>query len=171
MNNKKNLLIDLIFFLTFLAVANPSLTGNTIHEWLALAFGVAIVAHLLFHWEWLLKVTKYFFVNFFHRSRLNYLVDLLFYICVSGSIMSGLLISKVVMSTIGIQLMAIHPGWKIIHVFLSDAVVIFLGVHIALHWRWICNSIGDFFDASQRQILKRKTLLSETAIISLLDKE
>ena len=71
-NTKTNLILDITIFTAFLVAANPSLTGNTIHEWLSLSFAAAIITHLLFHWKWLVKVTTGFFKKFFHQSRLNY---------------------------------------------------------------------------------------------------
>jgi hypothetical protein len=69
MSNKRNLVLDVIIFVAFLAIANPSLTGMTIHEWLALAFATAIVTHLLFHWKWLDQVTQKFFRKLFHLLK------------------------------------------------------------------------------------------------------
>lgn len=50
-STKINLVLDLTIFTAFLAIASPKLTGNTIHEWFGVAFGAAIVTHLLFHWK------------------------------------------------------------------------------------------------------------------------
>ena len=144
MSNKTNLILDLTIFTAFLAVANPHLTGNTIHEWLSVAFGAAIVTHLLFHWKWIVNVTTEYFKKFFHRSRLNYIVDLLFFIAMTGSLFSGLLISKDVMSTLGIQLGDVSRGWKSIHTLTSDASVILLGIHFALHWKWVVDTVGRY---------------------------
>ena len=56
MSTKTNLTLDITIFTAFLAVANPTITGMTIHEWLALAFAAAIVTHLIFHWDWLVVI-------------------------------------------------------------------------------------------------------------------
>ena len=45
--NKNRLWLDLVTFVTLLIVSAPRVTGDTIHEWLALALSGAIVAHLL----------------------------------------------------------------------------------------------------------------------------
>lgn len=60
MSTKTNLIVDMVIFAAFLVVSNPHLTGNTIHEWLGVAFGAAIVTHLLFHWHWLvINIRRY----------------------------------------------------------------------------------------------------------------
>jgi hypothetical protein len=66
---KTNLILDIAIFTAFLVSAIPSLTGNTIHEWLGVSLSAAIVTHLLFHWNWLVKVTTEFFKNLFNLSR------------------------------------------------------------------------------------------------------
>jgi hypothetical protein len=141
---KTNLILDITIFTAFLIAANPSLTGNTIHEWLSLAFAAAIIAHLLFHWKWLVRVTAEFFKNTFHRSRLNYVVNLLFFVAMTIVMLSGLMISKDIMSFLGIQL-DVSRSWKTIHSLTADASIIMLGIHFALHWKWIITTIGRYF--------------------------
>jgi hypothetical protein len=143
MSTKTNLIVDTTIFAAFLAVSNPHLTGNTIHEWLGVSFAAAIITHLLLHWEWIVKVGQEFFKKLWHQSRLNFVVNVLFFITMTGSLFSGLLISESVLSTLGIQL-DIARGWKSIHTLLSDASVIVLGVHVALHWKWIVTNIGRY---------------------------
>lgn len=143
MSTKTNLTLDIVIFTALLAVANPSLTGNTIHEWLGIALAGAVITHLLLHWDWIVQVGKTFFKKLFHQSRLNFLVNTLFFIAMTGSFFSGILISKDVMSTLGIQLV-VSGGWKSLHTLTSDLSVILLGVHTALHWKWIVNAVSRY---------------------------
>ena len=157
MSTKTNLTLDIVIFSAFLAVSNPHLTGNTIHEWLGVSFAGALITHLLFHWEWIIKVGREFFKKLFHQSRLNFVVNTLFFIAMTGSLFSGLLISKDVMSTLGIQL-DVSRGWKSIHTLMSDASVIMLGVHVALHWKWIVSNIGRYILNPVRNGFQRRPL-------------
>lgn len=152
MNPKTNLALDITILIVFLIVANPSLTGNTIHEWLALSFAAAIVTHLLFHWKWLVSVTKDFFKKLLHQSRLNYIVDALFFITMTGTVLSGLLISKDITSAVGLHL-DVSRSWKTIHTISADAVVILLGIHFALHLKWMLNAIGRYTIKPIRKLL------------------
>jgi hypothetical protein len=102
MSTKTNLVLDLAIFTAFLVASNPHLTGNTIHEWLSISFAAAIITHLLFHWDWIVKVGSEFIKKLFHQSRLNFIVDSLFFIAMTGSMLSGLMISKDILSTLGI---------------------------------------------------------------------
>jgi hypothetical protein len=163
-STKTNLVLDLTIFTAFLAIASPKLTGNTIHEWLAVAFGAAIVTHLLFHWRWLVNVTTKFFQNFFNQSRLNYVVDLLFFLAMTGALLSGLMISKDVISFLGIQLNVSH-SWESLHRLASDTSVILLGIHFSLHWKWIVTNVGRYVVspiASLFKVREQKPVVSMT---------
>jgi len=143
MSTKTNLILDFTIFTAFLAVSNPHFTGNTVHEWLSVSFGAAILTHLLFHWQWIAQVTREFFKKFFHQSRLNYVVDSLFFIAMTGSMFSGLMISESILATLGIQL-EVSRAWKSIHTLTSDASLILLGIHFALHWKWVVTNVGRY---------------------------
>src|SRR5512139_2084419 len=130
MSTKKKLILDITMFGAFLAVSNPHLTGISVHEWLGVSFIGAVITHLLFNWEWIVNVGRTFFRKLWHQSRLNFVVDTLFFITMTGVMFSGLLISESVLTTFGIHL-DVDRGWKSIHVLLSDALVILLGIHFA----------------------------------------
>jgi uncharacterized membrane protein len=155
MSTKTNLVLDLGMFGAMLAVTNPHLTGNTIHEWLGVSLVGALITHLLLHWDWIIKVGKEFFRKFLHQSRLNFVVDTLFFIAMTGSIFSGILISKNVLATLGIQL-DVNRSWKMIHTLTSDASLIVLGIHFALHWKWVVNSIGRYVVTPIRNVFRRR---------------
>jgi len=151
---KTNLILDLTIFSAFLAAANPRLTGNSIHEWLSVAFTAAIITHLLFHWQWIIKVGGEFFKKLFHQSRLNFVINMLFFVAMTGAIFSGILISKDVLGLLGIQLNA-GQGWKMIHTQTSDASLIILGVHVAMHWKWILSNLGRVFVTPISSLFRR----------------
>jgi hypothetical protein len=154
MSTKTNLILDITIFTAFLAVANPALTGMTVHEWLALAFAAAIVAHLLFHWNWLVTMTKHFFKKLFHQSRLYYVVDALFFVAITASMLSGLLISKSILSMLGIQLDVSH-GWESIHKLSSDISLIMLGLHFALHFKWVVANLKRYLVSPVMRLFQR----------------
>ncbi len=157
MSTKNNLILDLTMFGAFLVVSNPKLTGSTVHEWLAVSLAGAVITHLLFHWDWIVKIGKEFFKKLWHQSRLNFLVNTLFFIAMTGTIFSGLMISESVLSTFGIHL-DISRSWKSIHTLMSDTSVILLGVHFALHLKWVGTNIGRYIVNPIRGLFQRRSL-------------
>ena len=151
---KTNLILDLSIFTAFLVVASPGLTGMTIHEWLALALAAAVLTHLLFHWEWIIKVGKAFFKKFFHQSRLNFVVNLAFFILMTTSMFSGLLISKSILSTLGINL-NVDRSWETLHKLTSDWTLIALGLHFALHVKWLVFNLKRYLITPVTQRFQR----------------
>ena len=57
--------------------------------------------------------------------------------------LSGLLISKSVMSTLGIHLNA-SPSWESIHRLAADTSLIMLGLHFALHFKWFITNLKRY---------------------------
>jgi hypothetical protein len=155
MSTKTNLVLDLTIFTAFLAVSNPHFTGNTIHEWLGVSFAAAIITHLLFHWKWIVNITTEFVKKLFHQSRLNYIIDTLFFIAMTAALFSGLMISKSVLATLGIQL-DVSRSWKSIHTLTSDASLILLGIHFALHWKWVVTNVGRYIVSPAASLFRRQ---------------
>jgi len=142
-STKTNLILDLTIFAAFLAASNPALTGLPIHEWLSLAMIATLVLHLLFHWNWIVNLLITFFKKLFHSSRLNFVVDGLLFVAMTAVMLSGVLISKTVLATFGIQFEA-GRAWRSIHSLSADASVLLVGLHFALHWKWVVNSLQRY---------------------------
>ena len=143
MSNKTNLTLDLIIFVAFLFVASPRATGNTIHEWLSTAFIGTLLLHMLFHWKWIVNITANFFKKLFHQSRLDYIVDTVFLIAMTGALFTGFMISRDVLAVFGLR--APEGGaWRWLHSSLSDLSLIALGIHVALHWKWIVTHFNNY---------------------------
>jgi hypothetical protein len=157
MSTKKKLILDITMFGAFLVVSNPHLTGMTVHEWLGVSLIGALITHLLFNWEWIVNVGRTFFKKLWHQSRLNFVVDTAFFIVMTGVLFSGLMISESVLPTLGIQLNA-SRNWRSIHFMLSDASVILLGLHFALHWKWVANNVGRYIVNPVRGLFQRSTV-------------
>ena len=169
MSRTTNLVLDGTIFTAVLLVASPSLTGMAIHEWLALALLAGVVTHLLFHWQWLVKVTTQFFKKLLHESRLNYVLNLLFLIAMVATMLSGLLISKTVLSTLGIRLNADH-SWEQIHKQISDITVVLLALHVAMHLKWIATSLRRLVVRPVSALLGHKPQSAELVAQPVIEK-
>ncbi len=136
---KQNLLIDLIIVVGFLLAAQPHLTGMAIHEWLSLGLGVGFLAHILLHWRWVFETTRRLFGKVARQARINYVLNLALLVAFTLIIFSGIMISEEVLPLLGVQ--GTHGGvWESLHMLAADAVVWLVGLHIALHWKWIVTN-------------------------------
>lgn len=138
------LLLDVAIFLAFLISTAPRFTGLAIHEWLGIAFGAAIVTHLLLHWQWIVTVTRHLFGRTVARSRLNYALNMLLFVAVTLIVFTGLMISEEALPVFGVHF-ARDGFWMWLHRWSSDAAVFLTGLHVALHWRWIVNAVRRLF--------------------------
>jgi hypothetical protein len=143
-----NYLVDLTIFLAFLVAMNPHMTGLALHEWLSLAFGSAVITHLLLHWQWIVEVTRRFFVQVTTQARLNYIINLLFFIDMTIVIVTGVMISESALPTLGITL-AQSFLWRGLHNLSANVALVLFGVHIALHWRWIVTTTKRYLFGTQ----------------------
>jgi cytochrome b len=141
--NKINLFIDIGIFGVFLVAANPNLTGLPLHEWLGVALAGTLVIHLLLHWRWIVTVTLKFFRQLFHDSRLQYVVDLLLFISFTTVMMSGLMISRIVLPFLGIALTR-NQAWLPLHDLSANTTLALIAVHTALHWDWVVKTFKRY---------------------------
>jgi hypothetical protein len=65
------------------------------------------------------------------------------FITVTLIIFSGIMMSKVVLSTF--DLSGSHDMiWRWLHGAATNAALILVGLHIALHWKWIVNAVKRY---------------------------
>jgi len=138
---KTNLIVDIGLFTSFLIAMAPEATGLLIHEWLGIAFGAAIVGHLLLHWKWLVQVTRRFFGKLPPQTRGNYILNTLLFVDVIFVILSGLMISQVATPSLGQGNAGI---WYGLHETSANLSMLLVAGHLALHWKWILNAIKRY---------------------------
>ncbi len=138
-STKLNYLIDLVIFVAFLLAMDPRTTGIAIHEWLSIAFAAAVIVHLLLHWQWIAAVTRRFLGRVARTARLNYILNTLLFIDTTIVIFTGLMISEAALPLFGIRLSR-DFFWRWLHSFSADAALVLLGLHIALHWKWVVET-------------------------------
>jgi len=139
MSARTNLALDVVIAAAFLVASNPPVAGLSVHEWFGLAFGAAVAAHLVLHWDWSIQATK----RLFTRSRgvrLNYAVDAFLFVALTASVLSGLLMSRHVLPSVGLPSEP-ERGWREIHSLAANASVAAIGAHLGLHWSWIALNL------------------------------
>jgi len=112
-------------------------TGLAIHEWLGIGLGVALILHLTLHWDWVLRTSRKLFRRG-GRDRLIYLVNLTLLLVMTLCVVSGVLISRVALYSLGINFPG-SPFWTNMHDTTARLTVGLVPVHAALRWRWIVS--------------------------------
>jgi hypothetical protein len=132
------LAFDAILAVAFTLVYSIAFTGQSIHEWLGVGIGLALVAHLTQHWEWVVRVTQKL-VSRRDRNRLPWLINLALLVAMTLCVMSGLYISVAVLPSLGVSLgsTAAFGFWRRLHSLTANATLILVPIHVAMDWRWI----------------------------------
>jgi cytochrome b len=156
---KVNYLVDLAIFVAFLISLDPRATGMTIHEWLGIAFGAAVIVHLLLHWKWVAASTRRFLGKLPRATRLNYVLNTLLFIAMTTIVYSGLMISEIALPALGISL-GEGFSWRMLHAQASDITLILIGLHIAFHWKWILSTTKRYV---VNPVTSRRTRLNPVA--------
>jgi hypothetical protein len=163
---KRNLLVDLLIVAGFLFASQPHLTGMAIHEWLSLGLAVGFLTHILLHWRWVFETTRRLFSKVARQSRINYILNLAPLVAFTLIIFSGLMISEEILPLIGLQ--GVHGGvWKWLHTAAADLVVWLVGLHIALHWKWIVNAVKKYLFGWLPKLPRRRAVTTEQAEMPL----
>src|SRR5579872_5915534 len=86
--------LDLTLLISICALEQVPFTGMILHEWLGLAMVGMIVVHLLLSWTWIASTTRRLIIGSSGRSRINYLLNLCLFACMTVVVYSGILISQ-----------------------------------------------------------------------------
>ena len=132
--------MDVFIFIAFLIVMEPHMSDLPVHEWLGLSLTFVMVVHLLLSWDWIVQITKRFFKTVGGQNRINYLLNWLFLFDGVVIMVSGIMISRVAIPTLGLHL-TLGPGWYKLHDLSTNFALLLLGLHTALHWNWIVSTM------------------------------
>ena len=155
--NQIKLYVDIFLLISFVLVNIPQATGIPFHEWASVLFIVPLLVHILLDWNWIVNITKRMFGRLPGEVRFNHIFDLLIFIIMTLALMSGFLVSETALPAIGIQL-TIDPFWSSMHDLTANLTMVLIGVHLAMHWKWIVSSFKRYFGRSSG----RKTAPAKT---------
>lgn len=176
--SKTRVILDLFFFILMIAVLIPQSTGIDIHEWLSFLILIPFFLHLMINWNWIAINTKKLFKKQLRKTKFDYFFNWILYIDMLLVTVSGIVISESALPAIGITF-NINPFWTIIHNASATLFIVLLGIHLALHWKWIVTTLQKLKFVSEfhhiKQIIKilrnRRTevliLISSSILISL----
>jgi hypothetical protein len=140
---KTKLVIDIAIFIAFLIAMDPRSSGIAVHEWLAVSALAAIVVHLLLSWDWIMQTSRRIIGKVSTQSRINYILNWILFFDVAMLMLSGLVISQVVVPSLGINLPQ-GFAWRSLHELSANLFLLLLGLHTALHWNWIADTFKRY---------------------------
>jgi hypothetical protein len=141
--NITKFILDVLIFVGFLLALDPRVTGIAIHEWLTIAGTAAILLHFLLNWNWISGLTRHFLRKSSTKTRLNYILNWLFFIDGVLVMLTGVMISEVVLPQLGLQA-ARNMQWRQLHSLTADWSLILLGLHLALNWDWVVHVVKRY---------------------------
>lgn len=140
---KFQMFLDIGLFASFFIVNMPQVTGIAIHEWLSFAFIPVILIHVVLNWKWIVNVTKRFIKKLQGELRFNYILDIALFILMVTVIFSGILISEEALPFLGFTTV-INAFWVGLHSMSTNLLIIGMGIHLAMHWKWIVSTTNRY---------------------------
>jgi hypothetical protein len=121
--------------IVFLVLLRPILTGLAIHEWLGLALGGALIAHLLLHWRWTIGVARKWLSKLPLKTRVYTLVDASLLVAFLTIIGSGVAMSRIVLPLFGLT-GSTGSAWFVLHKWSSMLTLALVGIKLVLQRTW-----------------------------------
>jgi len=171
-------LLDATLLIIFILLLSPRLTGLALHEILGFIFFIPVIIHLLIAWPWIQNATRKFFRIASRRTRFNFFLNTVLFIILITELVSGFIISQVVLPKIGISTIN-DRSWRAAHNLPLNFFVLFAGLHIAINWGWIVaafkKSPGNsrqrqkvFYPRFMSSIMRIGILALATSLVALL---
>lgn len=143
MSNRARLILDCSLLAGLLVVDDPALTGLVVHELLGVAIAGFLLLHTVLNWGWTVRTVTRFFDRITTMPRINLVVDVALFVESVAVMLSGLMVSRVVLTAMGVSATA-SPIWSAVHAVSAEATSVLLAVHAALHWKWLVRTLAGF---------------------------
>ena len=143
--------LDVLLLLLFLLIQSPRITGVAAHEWLGIAIAVPLLLHTLLNWHWIISKAPRLFLNGSLRTRINYAINLVLFIVMVVVIVSGMVVSRVVLPRMGMPTIY-DRDWFALHDSASNVLFVAIGLHLAMNWGWVLAALRRrSFTAEERE--------------------
>ena len=123
--------LDILLFVLFVLSLSPRLTGLPLHEIIGLFLFFPILTHILVEWRWFVNYFGRFFKTTTIRDKFNLLLNVLLFIALIFQIISGLVISQVLLPFVNVKTIN-DAKWRFWHNQISTLTMFLVGFHLAL---------------------------------------
>ena len=158
--SKVRIYVDILFFTLMILVLIPQTTGIPIHEWASFIILIPFFIHLIINWNWIVKNSTKFLKRQPNKKRFDYVLNWLLYVLMIIVTVSGIVISESALRLFGIYF---EPDrfWSTIHNISATLFMTVLGIHIALHWKWIVRTFTKLrFKSDFHHLTEIKSIIS-----------
>lgn len=128
MKRKFKIILDIVMFLAALTLFDKQLISIHYHEIAGLVLTGLFIIHIAVNFKTVVGMTKKF-IKIPASLKVGLVVDILLILCFALVAVSGILISRTVLTSISSG----NVLFKMLHMFSGALSVILLGVHIGLH--------------------------------------
>lgn len=151
--NYTKIVLDLMMAITFVLLMNPRVLNSLpFHEIAGLVIGVAILTHIGLNYRWVINTTKKILdPKLPKKTRFNFSLNLLLLVSMATVIITGILISRVVLPSFAIQG---NHSIRGIHSISSDVTLAIIGLHVGVHWQWIMSICKKAFKTKEGKFRK-----------------
>jgi hypothetical protein len=118
-------------------LANPVLTGVTLHIWIGVLTILPLIVHLVLNWTWSVTAVDRFLGKIRPTMRANVVIDLGLFLSMVTVSVSGAMVTPGFAALLGLQT---TPLWHAVHLASSNMSIFFLVAHVALHVRWMVST-------------------------------
>lgn len=140
MDAKKNLVIDALALGVYAVVANPVLTGITVHEWAGLGLAAVFLVHAAAHADWAADALRSARREPSWVRTGNLVLDALIVVSFMVVTVSGLMVSGAVLQAFGLYVPSYY-FWDPLHAVAAKVLLALLLVHVVVHARWIVRML------------------------------
>lgn len=159
--SKVKIYVDIFLFVLMIVVLIPQSTGIPIHEWAGFIILIPFLFHLVINWNWIANSSTKFLKKEGHKTRFSFVLNWLLYLSMILVTISGIVISESALPVFGIHF---EPDqfWSVVHNLSATLLMAILGIHIALHWKWIVGTFrklkfkSDFHTLSEINVILKK---------------
>lgn len=137
MGVRERLGLDLTALALVATLANPVLTGVTLHIWIGVFAILPLIVHLVLNWSWSVTAVDRFLGKIRPTMRANVVIDFGLFLSMVTVSVSGAMVTPGFAGLLGLPT---TPLWHAVHLASSNMSIFFLVAHIALHIRWMVST-------------------------------
>ena len=134
------LCLDTAMLLLVVVLECINFTGLQWHQWLGFAFCPVVLLHVVSQWQWFITQFQRVLTPGAWRVRVNAGLNLLLLVMMAAVLFSGVFVSSQATALVGEGFGRVRI-WSEVHGWLNVALVVLVGLHLALNWDWIIASM------------------------------